>query len=359
MEPDLSRHYLHVPPAALVEGGAYQFGTYRGPIPRINPLDIVTGPPVIRGLRRAFRNIRMKEWQAFQIAHPDWFILGAVYNAKVTGLLRLVAVEKATQRILTWSTYTAPGVVRVPRGLDGTVAYGKSQGLDMQIENSVSSGAIFINIAAAENKKWPHMKLTGTGLCDPQTTTNLAICHPFDDTHMLYSNKAMMPFSGVFRCGDEQIIFDEDSSCMILDDHHGEYPSPQKYDWVTAVRNDAGATGGKNGVYGFNLTDNQIRDPDVYNENALWVGTDFYRLPAVTFDRPNGVHEPWHIHDADGTIDVTFSPEVQSSLHLGFNNFLAEYYAPFGRIEGTIVVDGTEFSVADMYGMGEQKFIRV
>lgn len=352
----MSRHYLNVPPAALVENGEYQFGTYRGPIPVINPLDIVSGSGPGAQVKRAIRNLRMKEWQAFQIGNEDWFILGAVYNAKALGLLRLVAVEKATQRSLTWSTYTRPGVVRVPRGLDGTVAYGKAQGLDIQIENSVSSGAVFINLSASEQKKWTHMKFTGTGMCDPLTTTHLAICHPFDDDHMLYSNKAMMPFSGVFRFGDEQVIFNDESSFMILDDHHGEYPAPQKYDWVTAARND-GAAG--TGVFGFNLTSNQIRDPETFNENAVWLDSDLYRLPAVTFERPNGVDEPWQIRDAHGTVDVEFIPEVPSSLHLGFNNFLAEYYAPFGRFDGEITVDGTVFSVADMYGMGEQKFIRI
>ena len=44
--------------------GRYQFGTYDGPIPTINPLD-VAGTGWRRGAARAARNVRLKEWEAF------------------------------------------------------------------------------------------------------------------------------------------------------------------------------------------------------------------------------------------------------------------------------------------------------
>ena len=46
--------------------GRYRFGTYDGPIERINPLD-VAGTGWRAALARAARNRRLKEWQAFQL----------------------------------------------------------------------------------------------------------------------------------------------------------------------------------------------------------------------------------------------------------------------------------------------------
>ena len=43
-------------------------------------------------LARTARNLRLKEWGAFQLGDDDWFILGAVYNAKTVGLLQVLAV---------------------------------------------------------------------------------------------------------------------------------------------------------------------------------------------------------------------------------------------------------------------------
>ncbi|MCH9640094.1 MAG: hypothetical protein K0U71_00115, partial [Actinomycetia bacterium] len=46
------------PPAELVLDGRYRFGTYDGPIARINPLDVVTATGARGRLQRAARNVR-------------------------------------------------------------------------------------------------------------------------------------------------------------------------------------------------------------------------------------------------------------------------------------------------------------
>src|SRR6185369_10541594 len=58
-------------PPALVVGGRFQIGTFASAIPRINALEAV--PAATRWLH----GLRLKEWQAFQLMDPDYFIVGA------------------------------------------------------------------------------------------------------------------------------------------------------------------------------------------------------------------------------------------------------------------------------------------
>jgi len=46
-------------------------------------------------------------------------------------------------------------------------------------------------------------------------------------------------------------------------------------------------------------------------------------------------------------------------MHVGPRHLLAEYYAPYGWMEGTIEAEGARLDVADFFGMGEQKRITI
>lgn len=345
---------LEPAPAALAEHGRYRFGTYDGPIALINPLDATdrTGWPV--RLERIVRNLRMKEWEAFQLGNDDWFVLGAVYNAKLVGLLQVIAVHKDSGRIHRWEQRVPATKVSVARGLDRTRSHGEVGGFAVTVGNEVTEGRLTVDARHRGSGVVPALELHGVGRCSPGDAAHLVVCHPFSDRRALYSDKCMMPFAGSMRIGTETIELDPETSFMILDDHHGEYPSPQRYDWVTGIRRTEGG-----GLEGFNLTANQVRDPATYNENALWIDNTVHRLPAVRVDRPEGVHGTWRIVDTDGQVDVEFTPTVRSEMHVGPRRILAEYYAPYGRFRGRITTgEGRSLDLEGFFGVGEQKFIR-
>lgn len=336
------------PPQRLVDGGEFAFGTYDSPVPEVNLLDRWSGPA------RAFHNSRLKEWQAFQLGTDDWFVLGAVYDAKLLGLVQIVAVHTPTGTAHRWEHKVPSAALRIASGLDGTRSRGSALGLSVAVNNDVRAGRIRVTAEQGTRRNRPSLTLDATGHCRPGEVGHLVICHPFPDGTPLYSNKCVMPATGVLRFGDTAVEFTHDRAFMILDDHKGHYPSPMVYDWVTgAGRDDTGR------LVGFNLTDNQVRDPETFNENALFVNGDVHRLGAVHVERPHGVHRPWRVTDREGGVDVTFEPTVPNEQHVGPRSFLADYYGPFGWCSGTIETpDGIRVSVDGMFGMGEQKFIR-
>ena len=337
------------PPRSVIERDGHRFGTFDGPIEQVNPHEIGAGR-----VARAVRTRGLKEWEAFQLGDDRWFVLGAVYDAKVLGLLQVIAVHKEQATITRWQAKVPSPRVSVARGLSGTRSHGHAGGFSVTIGNELSSGRVHVDASHAGRRGLEPMELHGSGMCPPDGTGHLVIVHPFDDDRALYSHKAMMPFDGWLRIGAEQVGFDPATAFLILDDHHGEYPRPQRYDWLTGVRR---APDGR--VEGFNLTANQVRDPDVFNENAIWIGSAVHRLPAITVDRPAGPWGPWHAHDRDGAVDVRFTPTVRSALHVGPRHALAEYYAPYGWFEGSIEAEDARLDVDGFFGVGEQKLIRV
>ncbi len=336
-------------PDALVVDGQFQLGTFATAIPHVNPLDAV--PASTRWLH----TLRLKEWQAFQAIDADYFIVGAVYMTKVVDLLQIAVVEKQSARMRKWQFRLPPRRLHVAQGLEGTTSTGCAGGLSVTFANDIPRGDLRIEAQSARRGELPELSLQVAGRCGPGEAGHLVICHPFPHGKVLYSHKCIMPGAGELRLDELRHEFAAGRSVLILDDHKGFYPFPMAYDWLTAATRDSGGY-----ILGFNLTANQIRDPERYNENALWIGATVERLPAVRFERPQGVYGTWSIRDREGRVDVRFSPTVRNEVHVGPRRVVAEYFGPFGWVEGTIArADGETVRLDGLFGMGEQKRIRM
>lgn len=336
-------------PPALVIDGRFQFGTFAEPIAHVNLLDAM--PASARWLHAC----RLKEWQAFQAMDAQYFIVGAVYATKVIDLLQVAVIEKQSGRMQKWQRKLPPGRLRIAQGLDGTASAGAAAGLSVTFVNDIRHGRLGIDARGVAAADLPELELRLEGRCATDEAGHLVICHPFSDRRALYSHKCIMPGSGELRMGTQAHSFDSARSVIILDDHKGFYPFPMAYDWLTAAARDVDGR-----IIGFNLTANQIRDPERYNENALWLGSTVERLPAVRFERPQGVHGTWYVKDREGRVDVRFVPTVRNEVHAGPWHILAEYYGPFGWIEGVITRDdGQAVRLDGLFGMGEKKRIRM
>jgi hypothetical protein len=348
LAPPAPRGFDRTPPALVVDG-EFQLGTFAQPIPRVNPLDAV--PAAMRW----WHALRLKEWQAFQAMDAEYFLVGAVYATKVIDLLQVAVIEKKTGQMRKWQRKVAPRQLRVAQGLNGTTSSGRAGGMSLTVMNDIPRGRLRIDASAAARADLPELTLSLEGHCAQEQAGHLVICHPFPSGKVLYSHKCIMPGAGDLAMGPDRHGFDAMQTALILDDHKGFYPIPMAYDWLTAAARD-----GNGRVLGFNLTANQIRDPERFNENALWLGASVERLPAVRFERPQGVYGTWHVTDREGRVDVRFAPTVRNEVHVGPGRMLAEYYGPFGWVEGTIARgDGATVKLDGLFGMGEQKRIRM
>ena len=339
---------LDVPPSALVSDGRLAFGSYSAPVQSVNLLDRWSGPA------RRLHALRLKEWQAFQLSNDEHFVLGAVYDTKSLGLLQVVVVEKSTGRVRRFEHKVPTWALSVAQGLSGTRSSGRWHGLVVTVTNDVGSGSVEVVATAAARGSRPALDLTVTGDCTPGRAGTIVICHPFPDDTPLYSTKVAMPAQGTLTVGRRTETFRADRSVLVLDDHKGHYPYPMAYDWLTGARV---LPDGRRVV--LNLTGNQVRDPETYNENVVVVDADVHRLPPVRFERRSGVAGPWRVGDSHGMVDVTFVPDVPNEQHVGPRRVLAEYDGPFGWLSGRVETATGPLSLDGFYGMGERKIIRV
>jgi hypothetical protein len=155
-----------------------------------------------------------------------------------------------------------------------------------------------------------------------------------------------MPARSVLTLANTIIPMNE-KSFGILDDHKGFYPKQVNYDWGTA--------GGyiNNTLVGFNLTRNQIRNPEQFNENCLWYDGNLIALPAIEVTH---LEDGWHYKDKHGLVDMMFTPLVNNKQKFHFGFVYMDYQGPFGLFNGYIThPQHGKIAISDMLGMAERK----
>ncbi len=339
------------PPDSLVRNGTIHFGSFTGPFRVVNPLDAAR--PFGLPLPRFMKNLRLKEWQAFQLGNRDYFMLAVIYNQKAGTLVQFIICDKKNRRMTKYEKKVPSWNASVPSSLGNTRARYISDRFRLDIHNRLDRGRIFIDVAIDADKKLPALYGHFEGFHEPGAARPLVVSLPFAKNRGMYSHKCLMPMRGVLVFGEERIEFARTDSFAIMDDHKGYYPYVLKYDWVTG----AGFTA--KGLTGFNLTDNQVLDKERFNENCLWAGKELHPLPPVTFYRPNGVNDDWTIRDEYGMVDLVFTPVFENPLKFNLVVVRTDYHGPFGYFSGSIRPSpGKSFSIKGFFGMGEKKFFR-
>jgi len=335
------------PPERLVENGRQQWGRFAGAVGRANLLDAKTRWP------RLVRRFRLKEWQALQIASPQAFVNVALFDAKWMSLVQAKIYDRQRGEKIVHEWKLRPGAFALAdQLLDSTAAYRDRRGT-LEFRNRVAAGRIDVAIDLAATRALP--RVAGTLEVHVDRGASQVVSLPFDETRGMYSHKGMFPVAGELAVGERTYRFDPSDSRALLDDHKGYYPYVMRWDWVTA----ATVEGGR--ARGFNLTRNQCRDPDTYNENCAWDGERIGVLPAITFERAR-VREPdelWTIRDRDGRVDLRFRPSVPGDVRVNALVVESRYRGPFGHFEGKLEPEGLPPIVVDgWFGMGEEFWLR-
>lgn len=337
------------PPVSLVENGRQQLGHFRGPPGRVNLIDARYGR-----LPRVLRRWRLKEWQALQIATPSLFVNLALFDAKLLQLLQVKIYDRIRAAKHLHERQLRPGAFRVAdQLLDSTTAY-RDRRSALRFTNRFSAGRIEVEVDIAESRSCP--RIAGTLVVHTDRGASQVVSLPFADDVGMYSHKGMFPIEGELTIASERYVLATSDALALLDDHKGYYPYVMRWDWVTSATRDAHGR-----AVGFNLTRNQCREPDRFNENCVWVGERCMRLPAVTFERvaARTQDERWHIRDRDGRVALEFRPTVAGDVRVNAVIVESRYRGPFGRFQGRLAPEaGDAIEIDDWFGMGEEFWLR-
>ncbi len=330
-------------PESLVENEKIKFGCYDS---------IVKYPDLIKAniykipIPSFIKNIKLKEWEAFQAGNSDYFIFGAVYNAKLASINFISIYDIKAEKKYHYFKYTSPFAQKIGSGVGSSETSCNSGKMKIDIKNRLNDGYLIVE-SELYSKEFGKASLKIKAF---DSSKPMVVVLPFSEKKGMYSHKALLKMEGKLNIGGKEIVFDSKDSFFILDDHKGFYPRNMKYDWTTG----AGFIEGK--LSAFNFTDNQVINKDTYNENCLWVGEKFYPLPPVKFKRDE---KNWYIKDDSGQVDLIFTPRENNEIKFDYIIMKSDYEAPYGTFKGTIKTSDGEIILDDkqFFGMGEKKRI--
>jgi hypothetical protein len=311
---------------------------------------------------KILKNIRLKEWQAYQFGDSRWFFFCTIYNAKFITFVEFQAYERSTKKRFIARKFFPGSKIPVPATLFGSsMRYSGSRmhlAFSADLKTAPSGrqyGKIGIEASSSDRMGIPKFEGKFTLAYDSDILTPNVVCLPFGLNRSMYSAKMLLPMEGWFRTAGSRTVFSGRDALGIMDDHKGYYPWQLRYDWVTGFGVDA--SGRK---IGFNLTDNQVRDQTRNNENCVWIDGELWPLPPVKVTRPNGAAGEWIIQDMEGLVDLVFAPEAANDMRIRAIAVELDYHGPFGSFRGQLgngagsLVDASIF-----FGMGEQKYLRI
>lgn len=346
---------IQSPPRSVVSsGGAFNFGCYNRPFQEVNLLDAKR--PYKVPLTRAVKNMQLREWQAFQMGNDSYFIMMAIYNAKKVALVQFIIYNKNTQQKLRYEQQVVPWKVTIPNGLFNTTAKYNGQNFKLSAHNDLDDNKI--NIRATIKKQGedlPDLEAHFIAYHNMNRVEPMVVVMPFSDKRAMYAHKCLMPMEGQLNLGGESISFERDNAFAIIDDHKGYYPFNTHYDWVTAAGYDT-----KSNLLGFNLTNNQVINQELYNENCLWYNGVLNPLPPIEVTRTQGVTGDWQIADNYDMVNLQFTPLEHTSVNKNYGLFKSKYEGPYGIFNGYLKDKaGRKVEINKLFGMGEDFYLRI
>jgi hypothetical protein len=339
-------------PESIVEDGAFVLGRFGTPFRRINMLDV--GKPFHYPVPRLLKDWRLKEWQSYQFGDERWRFTATLYNAKSCSFAAFIAYDRERKKRYSIRRLIPGGVFRFGETLSASDAY--YHGARTLIESAVDYDAGVAQVTVARGSRRPERRFSGrfSFACGPKVASPSVVCLPLGLNRAMYSTKMLMPMEGEFSIAGESHRFEGPSSMGVIDDHKGYYPYRLNYDWVSGFGVD-----GKGRRVGFNLTDNQVRDQERYNENCLWINNRAWPLPPVKMTRPQGDSGEWIVQDTRGMVDLVFVPELSNDLRFNAGIVESDFAGPLGSFRGVIRNGGGERVRAELlYGAGEREYLR-
>jgi hypothetical protein len=340
-------------PHSLVSEGKFNFGTYKQEFVELNPLDADFCPIV--PVPKFIKNLRLKEWEHFALVNPDYYVSLALFNAKTLGLAQVCLYMRKSRLIRFYERKTPSWKIVLPFSLTDDRAYFRSNGFQLNIHNAINKGCHEINFNIDETGELPAINGSFTCFEDINAVEPLVVSLPLSESAGLYSHKFVCPLKGSLRIDQQEVVFSQSDSYGLIDIHKGFYPYVMKWHWACG-----GGYDGKNRLLGFNLTDNQVKDQENYNENCIWIDNRLKLLPPVKFSfNKEKLLEPWEIKDSCGMVDLRFKPEVIRKVDVNALIIESRYRAPFGTFSGHLRTDGgQEISIRDFFGMCENFYLR-
>ena len=315
------------PPIELIALGGIEFGVF----------DDVPSVADLRDYRTGFSSrLRFKSWHHLLIHSSSLSMTVAMVDL---GYLKTAWVRwiPADGESLEWSRKSPLSACVVQTRLRGTVSSFRARRFDLELAH---------HTPRHHELRFNSPEFSIELDLDGRAVSPLAVCLPIGAHHALYSQKMPLACAGAIRLAGE--TFDLSDGVAMIDVHQAYYPHRTTWRWATAGwRSEHGA------LCGFNLTRNQARQPERFNECALWHDGRLYRLPLPEFEVPEQPLAPWRVASEDGAVELAFEPQGLRQDNTRIGPLVSQYQQPWGRFRGRITVPELGAVAVDAFGVCE------
>jgi hypothetical protein len=341
------------PRASPIEDGVPLFGTWNRAFEKVDLQEI--HKPFRYPVPRWAKAARIKEWECFS-AHDDKFLLEAVFcNVKLYRMAQVLLYDKENAKKFLF-TKIKPGTGwHLPQNLANSSVDSYSSLFYFRIHNWLDADTVKLDINIEATRRRPSLTVHLAYNLNIQDVTPMAVSLGITGQRSIYAYKALAPIRGDIVLGGRHISLKQDACSGFFCDYKGYFPYQMQITTCYAMGFDE-----ENRRFGFNIAENQTRETNKNNENALWVNGRLTPLPPVRITMQNSAEAAWVIQDVEGMVDLTFTPKEQnkSTMNLIFTN--AELNFPMGYYNGVLTdSEGKQIHIKNLFGIGEKLYLRV
>jgi hypothetical protein len=338
------------PRISPIENGDPVTGTWNRAFEKVDLLEI--RKPYHFPLPRWARNYRIKEWQCFSAQDGNFMLEAVFYNLKLYRMAQIFVYNRENGEKYIYRLVKPGANWHLPHSLANSSVDSHSADFYFRIHSWLDADTIRLDINIEAVRRRPSLTVHLAYDTNSRDVTPMVVSLGITKRRNICAYKALTPVRGDIVFGGKHINLNHENSSGFFCDYKGFYP------YRTHV-NICSATGfnKEHKRFGFHIAENQTRDTNKNNENALWIDGELTPLPPVLI---TGNDDRWVIQDVEGMVDLTFTPKEQNKSGIKLFIAKAEFIAPLGYYNGVLVNSkGEKIHIKNLFGTGEKINLRV
>lgn len=231
---------------------------------------------------------------------------------------------------------------------------------------SLSEKGVYVNIGYESDKT--HLKLHWPGFYQEGPITleftsvkpesSMVLATPFKKDNQFYYNQKIigMKTTGIFQIGDKKLQADA-NALTLLDFGRGVWPYRTQWYWGAAQGYQNGKRIGLNIGHGFGEQHNASEDMLFVDGKAHKLTHGRFTIQKNDKGKPDYM-EPWRYESEDGTMKLTFTPQLKRSDKTNLWIIKSDQNQVFGHYNGEIKLEKEIFKIESLPGFAEAFFNR-
>lgn len=336
-----------------IEDGSPLFGTWDRAFENVDLLEIHR--PYKYPLPGWVKDSRIKEWEWFTVQNDSYMLEALLCNLKLYRMAQVLLYDRENGKKFVFRKIIPGSGWRFPYNLANSYVDSRSSSFFFRIHSWLDADTVKLDLNIAATRRKPSLTVHLAYNTASHDVTPMAVSLGITGQRIMYSYKTLAPVHGDMVFDGRHISLKQDSCSGFFCDYKGFYPYRMQITVCSASGFDS-----ENRRFGFHIAENQARETNRNNENALWLNGKLTPLPPVVITMPNGPEDNWIIQDVEGMVDLTFTPKEQNRSGMGLIFTRVDFNAPLGHYNGMLVTaDGEQIQVRNLFGMGEKLYLQV